>query len=122
MRTTNEIAPVERDATLPLRQVAGYLPGSKDGKGIGNLADDDTVTAWFQSYLAGRPDGGDAAELEVAYRFGARAESLYAGQSFVEVESELRSDWSAVKDRRTPWDRARDAAWAGFDRARDRRA
>ena len=119
MRTRNEIAPVARDDTLPIRQVSGVLPGSKDGKGIGDLADDATVDGWVQDFFAGRPGDGDQ---EAAFRFGARAEGRYAGRSFVEAESGLRSEWSSDKGRQTPWDRVRDAVWAGFDRARDRRS
>ena len=121
MRTLNEIAPVERDDRLPIQQVAGVLAGSKDGKGIGDLADDATVDGWIKNFLAGRSGDTDA-DQEAAFRFGVRAEGRYAGRSFVEAESGLRSEWSSDKGRQTPWDRVRDAVWAGFDRARDRRS
>ena len=121
MRTVNEIAPVERDDTLPIRQVAGVLTGSKDGKGIGDLADETTVAEWVQTFLAGQSVDREAKESEAAFRFGVRAEGRFAGQSFVEAESELRSEWSSEKGQHIPWDRVRDAMWAGFDRARDRR-
>ena len=121
MRAINEIAPVERDDTLPIRQVAGALTGSKDGKGIGDLVDEHTVNAWVHNFLASQPGDSDAKVTETAFRFGVRADGRFAGQSFVEAESELRSEWSSEKGPRTPWDRVRDAVWAGFDRARDRR-
>jgi hypothetical protein len=117
MRTPNEIAPIARDDTLPIGRVAGVLPGSKDGKGIGELADDATVNDWVRDFLAGQDTG---AEQETAFRFGVRAEGRYAGRSFVEAESALRSEWASEKGQ-PPWDRVRDAVWAGFDRARDRR-
>jgi hypothetical protein len=121
MRTLNEITPVGRDATLSVQHAAGVLPGSKDGKGIGDLADDATVAGWTENFLAGQSSDTDAKTQETAFRFGVRAEGRYAGQSFVEAESELRSEWSSEKGQSTPWDRVRAAVWAGFDRARDRR-
>lgn len=113
MRTSHEIV---RDDTLPVLDAARGLTGSKDGRGIGELADAATVDAWATDYLAGRSDAGAGA----AFRFGVAAEARYAGQSFVEAEPGLRSEWSSEKNR-APWDDVRDAVWAGFDRARDRR-
>jgi hypothetical protein len=78
------------------------------------------VDGWVQDYLTARGEGVDAEAMNVAFRFGVRAEGRYAGQSFVEAEPELRSEWSSEHGR-LPWDTVRDALWAGFDRARDRR-
>jgi hypothetical protein len=102
---------------LPFLQVDQGLVGGKDGKGIGHLVDADTIDVWVHAYL-GERDGN--AVLESAYRYGVEAEGRYAGQSFVEAEPMLRSEWSSERDRQ-PWDIVRDAVWAGFDRARDRR-
>jgi hypothetical protein len=105
------------DNTLPLRQAAAGLPGSKDGKGIGDIVDHATVDAWVTEYLAGKSDGRG---LAIAFRFGVQAEARYAGKSFVEAEPAIRSEWSSERGR-LPWESVRDAVWAGFDRARDRR-
>jgi hypothetical protein len=102
---------------LPILQVEQGLIGSKDGKGIGHLVDAETIDGWVRAYLSAH-DGG--AVLETAFRYGVGAEGRYAGQSFVEAEPVLRSEWSSERDRQ-PWDIVRDAVWAGFDRARDRR-
>src|SRR5581483_3176483 len=110
----------EPEKQLPLVEAAAGLSGSKDGKGIGDLVDVATVDGWVQEYLAGRVDGVDAEAMNVAFRFGVRAEGRYAGQSFVDAEPELRSEWSSERGR-LPWDGVRDAVWAGFDGARDRR-
>jgi hypothetical protein len=116
MRSDKDSAP-EPDRTLPLAQTAQGLTGSKDGKGIGDLVDDDTVDKWVREYIGGRSDGMG---LSIAFRFGVKAEGRYAGQSFVEAEPGLRSEWSSERGR-LPWESVRDAVWAGFDRARDRR-
>lgn len=116
MRTGNEVV---RDDALPVLQAARGLPGAKDGTGIGDLADGGTVDGWVREYLARRAEC-DASCVDAGFRFGVSAEGRYAGQSFVEAEPELRSEWSSGKNR-GPWDTVRDAVWAGFDRARDRR-
>jgi hypothetical protein len=112
--TEQESATLEQ---LPILQVEQGLVGGKDGKGIGHLADEHTIDGWVLAYL-GERDGGEI--LEPAFRYGVEAEGRYAGQSFVEAEPMLRSEWSSERDRQ-PWDVVRDAVWAGFDRARDRR-
>ena len=117
MRYDIDPAPVEPDRALPLAHTAQGLAGSKDGKGIGDLVDDEMVDGWVREYLGGRSDGMG---LAIAFRFGVKAEGRYAGQSFVEAEPGLRSEWSSERGR-LPWESVRDAVWAGFDRARDRR-
>jgi hypothetical protein len=120
MLLTNEITPVEGDNQLPILQAAQGLAGSKDGKGIGDLADNVTIDGWVHDYLAGEGDPADRKRMGFAFRFGVHADGRYAGHSFMETEPELRSEWSSEKGR-LPWDEVRDAVWAGFDRARDRR-
>jgi hypothetical protein len=117
MRTDNSAAPREPDKPLQLAQTDQGLTGSKDGKGIGDLVDEETVDAWVREYVGGRSDGMG---LAIAFRFGVKAEGRYAGRSFVEAEAGLRSEWSSERGR-LPWESVRDAVWAGFDRARDRR-
>jgi len=92
------------------------LPGSKDGKGIGDLVDPATVDGWVSGFLGDRSDG---AEQAIAFRFGVEAESRFAGRSFIEAEPEIRSEWSSGREP-LPWDGVRNSVWAGFDRARDR--
>jgi len=117
-------APHESEPTqnqeLPMMQAALGLIGSKDGKGIGDVADPETVAAWVRDYLAGQDASVDPIQTAAAFPFGVRAESRYAGQSFVEAEAEIRSEWSSEKNRK-PWDTVREMVWAGFDRARDKR-
>lgn len=102
---------------LPILAAAAALPNAKDSRGIGAFVDERMLDGWVSDYLADRSDGMG---LAIAFRFGVKAEGRFAGQSFVEAESELRSEWSSERVR-LPWDTVRDAVWAGFDRARDRR-
>ena len=102
---------------LRIREAVQGLSASKDGRGIGDLVDAHTIDCWVREYLAAHQDGP---QKDLAFRFGVGAEGRLAGQSFVEAEPELRSEWSSERARQ-PWDAVRDAVWAGFDRARDRR-
>jgi hypothetical protein len=105
------------ESTLGTMHVEQGLLGSKDGKGIGELADTETVDGWVRDYLAQHAVGE---EYGAAFRFGVLAEGRYAGQSFVEAEPTIRSEWSSERGQQ-PWDGVREAVWAGFDRGRDRR-
>ena len=62
---------------LPMAQVVQGLPGSKDGKGIGDLVDDETVGGWVRDYLAGRGETTDAGGLEPAFRYASALYMLY---------------------------------------------
>lgn len=106
---------------LPIVEVSGGVGGSKDGRGIGDLVNAITIESWVQDYLNSRIERLplDKAKVVLAFQFGVRAESRYAGQSFIEAEPEVRSEWSCERDR-SPWELVRDAVWAGFDRARQR--
>lgn len=106
---------------LPILEAAQGLNGSKDGTGIGGIAADGVVDGWASEYLITKGDPTDRDALLDAFRFGVRADGWSAGQSFVDTEPKLRSEWSSQKNR-LPWETVRDAVWAGFDRARDRRA
>lgn len=105
---------------LPIVEVSSGVSGS-DGRGIGHLVNAKTIEGWMQEYLARRTDTDaiESSKLVAAFQFGVRAEGRYAGQSFIEAEPEVRSEWSCERDR-LPWESVRDAVWAGFDRARDR--
>ena len=105
---------------LPILQAAQALPVSKDGTGIGSLAADGVVDGWASEYLRTRGGPAEREALAEAFRFGVRADGWSEGKSFIETEPQLRSEWSSQKNR-LPWEAVRDAAWAGFDRARDRR-
>jgi hypothetical protein len=116
----NSVGPDARTGDdLPLLEVQQGLGTSKDGHGIGDLVDPVTLNGWVSDYLASQSDPGDGA-LDLAFRFGVRAEGRHAGRSFAEAEAELRSEWASEKNH-SPWDAVREAAYAGFDRARDRR-
>jgi hypothetical protein len=106
---------------LPLLEVSGGVSHAKDGKGIGDLVDVKTIQVWVDEYLNNHTIEGsiDKDKLMTAFQFGVRAEGHYAGQSFIEAEPEVRSEWSSERDH-LPWDLVRDAVWSGFDRARNR--
>jgi len=120
MDLTNDIKPEVDDNQLPLLQAAQGMVDTKDGKGIGDLVNPNLLASWVHDFLIGRGDPLDQQGMAIAFRFGVKADGRYAGQSFVETESQLRADWAAEKCH-IPWDKVREAVWAGFDRARDRR-
>jgi hypothetical protein len=105
------------DDALPILDSDVAIPGSKDGRGIGGVVDERTLDDWVKESLESY---AIALGQEKAFKFGVRAECRFAGQSFFEAESELRSEWSSERGQ-MPWDRVRDAVWVGFDRARHRR-
>jgi hypothetical protein len=108
---------VQNEPALPILEAAAALPGAKDGSGIGQFVDEQTLRAWIEDY---RARGHDFEGLEAAFEYGVQAEARFAGLSFVEAEPELRSQWSSERGH-APWDGVRDALWSGFDRARERR-
>ena len=107
----------DNEPSLPMLEAAAALNGTKDGRGIGAFVDAETLGTWVAEYVNGR---GGITHLEGAFRFGVEAEGRFAGQSFIEAEPEIRSEWSSERGR-VPWDNVRDAVWAGFDRAREHR-
>jgi hypothetical protein len=109
------------ESRLAMAEVSQGVPGSKDGRGIGDLVDRKTIEEWANQYLA-ENNSRDESQLGVAsavaaFQFGVQAESRLAGQSFIEAEPQIRSEWSSERNR-LPWECVRDAVWAGFDRAR----
>lgn len=125
MLTYTESSAQAANDNLPLVEVSSGVSNSKDGKGIGDLVDAATILGWVREYLTARktsPEAGnevDEVGLAKAFQFGVRAEGRYAGQSFVEAEPQIRSEWSSERNQ-LPWESVRDCVWAGFDRARDR--
>lgn len=105
---------------LPILQVAGAISGPPTGQGIGSIVDPVTEAGWVRDYLAVRGGGATGGAVEVAFRFGVKAEGRHSGKSFVEAEPDIRAEWSSAPNRQ-PWDDLREAIWAGFDRARDQR-
>jgi hypothetical protein len=93
------LAPFETAAELveekqSFAEASSGVVGSKDGRGIGHLVDGETITNWLNDYLRSHPVAPELEQpvLLVAFQFGVRAESRYAGQSFVEGEPEIRSE------------------------------
>ena len=116
-----EIASRNVENPLPIVEVSGGVHNSKDGKGIGDLVDMETIEAWVREYLNNRKASDEDREiLAAAFQFGVRNEGPHAGQSFIEAEPVIRAEWSSERGH-VPWDSVRDAVWAGFDRARDRK-
>jgi len=103
-----------------LLEVSSGVSGS-DGKGIGHLVDTKIIEVWMREYLGGRTEmiAIEPSILISAFQFGVRAEGRFAGQSFIEAEPQIRSEWSSEISR-LPWESVKDAVWAGFDRARNR--
>jgi hypothetical protein len=121
MLDTFEIAAKKVENPLAIVEVSGGVFHAKDGKGIGDLVDVKTIETWARDYINNRTDKAaiDEEKHLAAFQFGVRTEGHFAGQSFIEAEPEIRSEWSSEKGR-LPWDVVRDAVWSGFDRARDR--
>lgn len=106
---------------LPLLEVSSGVEGGKDGTGIGKLAAPEKIAAWAREYLQKVNTGRDIDEslILAAFQHGVQSEWSSPGQTFVEAEPSIRSEWSCVRGR-LPWESVRDAVWAGFDRARNR--
>lgn len=106
---------------LPYAEVSGGVNHTKGGKGIGDLVDAETIKAWVREYLLRRKDSQEIDEqmLVCAFQFGVRAEGRFGGQTFIDAEPLIRSEWSSERGN-LPWEAVRDAVWAGFDRGRDR--
>jgi hypothetical protein len=105
---------------LPILEVSGGVDGGKDGTGIGQLVDADTLEAWVHEYLkqSGKPEM-DKGVVVAAFNHGVQSEVNYPGQTFIEAEPKIRAEWSSVRGRQ-PWEEVRDAVWGGFDRGRNR--
>src|SRR6476469_4971506 len=78
---------VQNEPDLPILEAAAALPGAKDGSGIGQFVDEQTLRAWIEDYRAA---GHDIEGLETAFEYGVQAEMRFAGLSFVEAEPDLR--------------------------------
>ena len=106
---------------LPIMEVSRGIEGGKEGTGIGHLVDAATLKLWVNEYLhkLDSPLGIDETLVEAAFQHGVQSESNKPGQSFIEAEPTIRSEWSCCRGQ-LPWEEVRDAVWAGFDRARDR--
>jgi hypothetical protein len=117
----DKVTPPAKDQ-LPILEVSGGVSGSKDGTGIGHLVDGKTMEEWVREYISNRTDTNtiEEGQLETAFHFGVRMEGRFAGQSFIEAEPEIRSQWTSERGR-LPWESVREPIWAGFDRGRDRK-
>ena len=81
MHAAKEITPVVGNDQLSVSQIVQGLPGSKDGKGIGDLVDPDTMDHWIHDYLAACPASGDAVMLGLAFQFGVVVEGRCVSRS-----------------------------------------
>lgn len=104
---------------------AGAIAGGYAGKGVGELIDPTTEDNWLRDNFASRPyvKEGESYETYVPdYRYGATAESRYTGQSFDEVEPELRLEYdrsAAAKLRK--WEHVRPAISDAYNRSSELR-
>ena len=114
MNSLNEVAPVTADEHLPLMHVSQGLSGSKDGKGIGELLDADTMETWVREYLTVQNSPANAAPLESASlrHPGGRA----IRRSIVRGSGARTAFRMVIAAHHSPWDGIRDAVWSGFDR------
>lgn len=98
----------------------GAVAGGLAGKGIGEMIDPTTEDNWLRDNYHTRPyyREGDTFETHLpAYRYGAEAEARYGDSRYEDLERDLESGWSHVKDRgELEWDRARDAVRDSYDR------
>jgi uncharacterized protein (TIGR02271 family) len=99
---------------------AGAVAGGLAGKGVGELIDPTAEDNWLREHFSSRPyvrKGETFENYEPAYRYGGQAESQHGGKSFHDVERDLAGGWEKMKDRAAlGWDRARDAVKDSYDR------
>jgi hypothetical protein len=103
--------------------LAGAIGGWWAGRGIADAITDNDDAAYRREYerSALRPADRSYEDVRPAYVAGhlAGRNPEYAGQSFEEVESDLRCGWSTEIIRHCgEWPSVRRYAQAGFDRAR----
>lgn len=100
--------------------IAGAVTGGLIGKGVEELVDPTVEDAYWRDNHARQPyaAGSTYDDYAGAYRTGYTAAGTHAGRSFDEVEPTLRDDYERTKDAAAHgWDKAKDATRAAFDRA-----
>ena len=102
----------------------GAIVGGLAGKGVAEVMDPTSETAYWRDNFKSRPYATGAAsfdDYEPAYGYGVSAYSKYPGRSFDEVESDLSRDWiSARGNSHLGWDNARNATRDAWERVSNR--
>jgi hypothetical protein len=83
------------------------------------MIDPTTEDNWLRENFESRPyaEKGDTFDtFTPAYRYGARAESLYGDADFDAMDEDLERDWEVNDVDELPWTRARGAVKDAYDR------
>ncbi len=98
----------------------GAVVGGLAGKGVGEAVNPTAEEAYWRDQYPREPyyaQEHSYNEYAPAYRTGYEARTRYAGRGFDEVETDLEREYNANRGESTlPWDRARPAARAAWDR------
>jgi hypothetical protein len=101
--------------------VGGALAGGLLGKAAGEVADPTVEDAYWrerhplESYGAGTP----YEDYEPAYRAGYEGFERHGGERFADVEADIARDYASHRAG-LPWEKARPAAEAAWERVRER--
>jgi len=100
--------------------VVGAVMGGYAGKEVGEHTHPTVDDPWFRDNFTTRTytRPGDTYEMyQPAYRYGSRAQTLYPGKSFAEIEAQLMSEWESARGGSTmTWSEARHAVKEAYDR------
>lgn len=100
---------------------AGAIIGGLGGKYTGEAIDPTEEDAFWRNRHAREPFGSDAPydAYAPAYRVGYEGFARHQGERFADVEADIQKDYESHKAS-LPWDRARSASEAAWNRAHDR--
>jgi hypothetical protein len=103
--------------------VGGALAGGLIGKGAGEIVKPTVEDAYWRERhsLEAYGAGTEYEEFEPAYRSGYEGFEKYGGVDFADVEADISRDYMSHRAG-VPWDRARPAAEAAWERIRNRTA
>lgn len=98
----------------------GAVVGGLAGKGIGEVVNPTAEDAYWRNQYPNEPYYAKEHSYDdyaPAYRTGYEARARYADRRFEDVETDLQREYDAQRGQSTlPWDRARTAARAAWDR------
>jgi uncharacterized protein (TIGR02271 family) len=100
--------------------VIGGVLGGLAGKEVAEQIDPTEEDAYWRDNYKTRSyvdKGADYSAYQPAYRYGWESQNRYAGKTFDQAESDLRSGWDKVRGASSlAWDKARNAVRDAFDR------
>lgn len=102
--------------------VGGAFAGGLIGKGAGEIVNPTVEDAYWRERHALEAYGAGTAyeDYEPAYRSGYEGYEKYGGVDFVDVEADISRDYMSHRAG-LPWEKARPAAEAAWERIRDRK-